>query len=117
MSTIRAESNRLRLAFRSALALVLVAPQGCSSSEPAPVTPPVAEAGTPDAAIVDAGVDARCDTAGFVPDPPDLCGDYVRFPCGLPPSVVPRGNCYLTVGDCASICPDIQFNCRVIETY
>jgi hypothetical protein len=98
----------------------------CSTQLPATVTPPEQAPQTPvsadasaDAADADVAVevDAACQGATYSPIPPDTCGDYVRFPCGLPEGITPRGDCFFTLGDCNVMCPGIQFNCHAIDGY
>jgi len=113
------EQGRLGVAFRRAL---LVATAGasaaiaCSSSNP-DVTPvaPVAEAGIDAPADVITKPDADpCAATKYQPTPKDTCGDYLRYPCGLPKDLTVRGDCYFAVNDCNSLCPDIHYNCHAI---
>ena len=118
------EQRRLGVVFRRAL---LVAAAGaplalaCSSSEPG-VTPPAAEEAGVDAATDAALKDVvaekdRCVATVYTPVPKDTCGEYLTYPCGLPPGLTVRGDCYFAVNDCNSLCPDIHYNCRAIEGF
>src|SRR5215471_18686375 len=62
----------------------------------------------------DAGMDAShsCDPEMYSPNPPDDCGAYIQFPCGVPQGLVPQANCFFTLADCSSICPVNIFNCH-----
>jgi hypothetical protein len=53
----------------------------------------------------------------YTPVPKDTCGEYLTYPCGLPPGLTVRGDCYFAVNDCNSLCPDIHYNCRAIEGF
>ena len=111
------EQRRLGLAFRRAL---LVATAGasaaiaCSSSSPDVTPPPPAlEAGVDAATDATAKPDADpCAATKYEPTPKDTCGDYLRYPCGLPNGLTVRGDCYFAVNDCNSLCPDIHYNCH-----
>ncbi len=114
------EQGRLALSFRRAL---LVAAAGASaaiacSSSGSPDTTPVK---IDDEAGIDAAVEAgkpdggdKCAATKYEPTPKDTCGDYLRYPCGLPPGLTVRGDCYFAVNDCNSLCPDIHYNCHAI---
>lgn len=115
------EQGRLALSFRRAL---LVAAAGasaaiaCSSSGNPDTTPvKITEEGGADAAADAAKRDAaadKCAATKYEPTPKDTCGDYLRYPCGLPPGLTVRGDCYFAVNDCNSLCPDIHYNCHAI---
>ncbi len=122
------EVRKLSRAFRRALIVAASTASACATASPE--TTPPDDAGllhdaetTPDggadgAALSDDGsADAACSPRTFVPDPPDPCGDYVMFPCGLPEGVAPRGDCFFSLGACNSMCPGIQFNCHAVEAY
>jgi hypothetical protein len=50
-----------------------------------------------------------------MPDPPDDCGAFIRFPCGLPPGIQPHSACYLSITDCEAVCPQLAFNCHTVN--
>jgi hypothetical protein len=120
---------RLRTLFRRAI-LVAMAGAGCgtkaadavvSADDDAGVdasTSTTNDAGAPGA---DAGKEGSpfdpCQATPYQPSPPDTCGDYVKYPCGLPPGLSLRGDCYFAVNDCAALCLDIHYNCHAIEGY
>lgn len=62
----------------------------------------------------DAGVDP-CDPIPYTPDAADDCGVFVRLPCGVPPDVVPAGECYLAHNDCTRFCGALIFSCRAVD--
>ncbi|MDB4947126.1 MAG: putative lipoprotein [Labilithrix sp.] len=117
------EERRLRTAFQRAL-LLTVAGIGCGTTRIEEIVVP-AEGGAPDASPADASVDAPqeaappdpCAATDFTPATPDTCGDYYRYPCGLPPDLTIRGDCYFSVNDCNALCPDIHYACRATEGY
>jgi len=122
------EVRRLKCAFRRALlvavsgasACATASPDTAASSDAGAVEDRDARAGGADAGAAvpdDASGDAACLPRTFIPDPPDTCGDYVMFPCGLPEGVAPRGDCFFPLGACNAICPGIQFNCHAVEAY
>src|SRR5262245_27368201 len=39
------------------------------------------------------------------------CETYISLPCGLPKGVEPRTDCYLSVNDCQTLCPQTPFTC------
>lgn len=117
---------RLRTFFRRAM-LVALTGAGCSTKDADSAAAPAGDDAGVDAAsetgapLLDAGKEAApldpCAPTAHQPQPPDTCGDYVRFPCGLPSGLSLRGDCYFAVNDCASLCPDIHYNCHAIESY
>ena len=126
---IAREERRLGVVFQRAL-LVALAGIGCSTKGAdavAPVDPDAGiaeagaavEAGTADAG--DAGKEAagpdKCDPTPFTPVPADSCGEYLRFPCGVPGDLTVRGDCYFALNDCAALCPDIHYSCRAADGY
>jgi hypothetical protein len=116
------EERRLRAIFQNAV-LIAIAGIGCSTKTPDPA--PVPEEGGVDAstdtAVPEAGKETgppnRCDSTIYKPTPPDTCGEYYTFPCGLPAGLTVRGDCYFAVNDCNSLCPDIHYNCHAIEGF
>ena len=124
---IAREERRLGVAFQRAL-LVALAGIGCSTKGAdavAPVDPDggmtgdsgmTAEAGAPDAANEAAGPD-KCAPTPYTPMPPDSCGQYLRYPCGVPSDLTVRGDCYFALNDCAALCPDIHYSCRAADGY
>lgn len=121
------DERRLSAVFRRAMLLAL-AGIGCGTKAADTVAVPASDdagldAGASDASAppIDAGREAapvdRCQPAPYDPDPPDNCGDYVKFPCGLPAGLSLRGDCYFAVNDCAALCPDIHYNCHATESY
>lgn len=123
---IAREERRLGVTFQRAL-LVALAGIGCSTKGADAVAPvdadaAVAEAGVAvEAGAVDAGKEAsgpdKCDPTPFTPVPADSCGEYLRFPCGVPPDLTVRGDCYFALNDCAALCPDIHYSCRAADGY
>src|SRR4051812_43425042 len=99
--------GRLGVVFERAL-LVALTGAGCSTKG-ADVTPPRTEQGGVDASVADAshaadggeeaGPPDRCAPTPLSPNPPDTCGDYMRFPCGLPLGFTIRPGCYLGISD------------------
>lgn len=115
-------TSRLSVTFRRAM-LIALAGLGCGTKA-ADVVASMDDAGVDGGAgdaAADGGREARapdkCATTPFTPNPVDTCGDYVKYPCGLPPDLTIRGDCYFAVNDCALLCPDIHYNCRAIEGY
>jgi len=114
------EQGRLGVAFRRALLLTAAgasAAAACSTSNPDDAT----RAAVAQEAGVDAAVDVitkpdadPCAATRYEPTPKDTCGDYLRYPCGLPTGLTVRGDCYFAVNDCNSLCPDIHYNCHAI---
>ena len=116
------EERRLGVVFRRAM-LIALAGVGCSSTKVIDA-PGSEEAGVdagPDASVSDAAKESgptdRCVATSFKPNPPDTCGEYYTFPCGLPAGLTVRGDCYFAVNDCNSLCPDIHYNCRATEGF
>ncbi|MDB4939106.1 MAG: putative lipoprotein, partial [Labilithrix sp.] len=118
-------SLHLGVTFRRAM-LVALAGIGCSTKA-ADAVVALEEAGAPEAgapeagAAPDGGKEAAppdpCQPVAFTPTPPDTCGDYLRYPCGLPPDLTIRGDCYFALNDCAALCPDIHYSCRAADGY
>jgi hypothetical protein len=121
---IAREERRLGVAFQRAL-LVALAGIGCSTKGADAVEPDagMSEAGA--AVEAGAGTDGgkeaagpdKCDPSPFTPVPADSCGEYLRFPCGLPTDLTVRGDCYFALNDCAALCPDIHYSCRAADGY
>jgi hypothetical protein len=118
-------STHLGAVFQRAM-LVALAGIGCGTKAADMASAPIDEAGAPEAGVIEAGVTADaaveaapdpCRPTKYSPTPPDTCGDYVRYPCGLPPDLTVRGDCYFALNDCAALCLDINYNCRAIEGY
>jgi rubrerythrin len=126
--TIDLERCRLRTYFRRAMVLAIAGGAACGTKGSEAIDPSAIDAGAeggaggdaqPEASA-DAGRDGppdKCAPATFTPDPPDPCGDFIRFPCGLPQGLTTRGACYFGLNDCAAICPDIHYSCRAFDGY
>ena len=124
---IAREERRLGVAFQRAL-LVALAGIGCSTKGAdavATVEPDggmkgdsgmTAEAGVGDGGDEAAGPD-KCAPTPYTPMPPDSCGQYLRYPCGVPSDLTVRGDCYFALNDCAALCPDIHYSCRAADGY
>jgi hypothetical protein len=122
---IATEEKRLGVVFQRAL-LVALAGIGCSTKG-ADAIAPLEEAGVDGGGAVEAGVDAEagkdagppdpCQPKKYEPNPPDKCGDFLTYPCGLPPGLTIRGDCFFGVNDCAALCPDIHYSCRAADGY
>lgn len=120
------DEKRLRVVFRRAILLALASgaasAAACSTKSSsndvtgtdAAVPPSAGDAGD---AAPDGKPSDPCSAYVFKPTPPDTCGDYVKFPCGLPPEIVPRNDCFLNLTDCAGICPDLHYNCHAADGY
>ena len=115
--------RRLGTVFQRAL-LVALAGVGCGTKAAEVVA--TADAGGADGGAVEAGAgDAGkeaappdpCSATPYTPSPPDMCGDYVKYPCGLPADLVVRGDCIFQLNDCASLCLDVHFSCRAANGY
>lgn len=116
--------SRLGSTFQRAI-LVALAGIGCGTKA-ADAVDTMQDAGV-DASTVEAGVvpDAgkeagpvdKCAPIPYQPTPPDTCGSYYKYPCGVPAGYLVRGDCYFGVNDCAALCPDVHFNCHAIEGY
>jgi hypothetical protein len=107
-------SRIFRRARRIALATPVAVPLACSAEDPSmrgDTATPVAEG--PLAAVIHES--ASCAPQPFAPDPPDMCGDFVRLPCGLPAGVVPGSHCFLWLNDCKKVCPGFYFNCHAVN--
>ncbi len=131
--SVAREKRRLAAVFERAIFVAVAMGDvciaaSCNSSSDGATGAPIddasgADAINPQADAGEGGADGsgatvdKCALTPFTPPQPDTCGDYVRFPCGLPATVVPRGDCFLTLGDCQEICPDIHFNCHLAEAY
>ncbi|MDB5216393.1 MAG: putative lipoprotein, partial [Myxococcaceae bacterium] len=124
---IAKEERRLGVTFQRAL-LVALAGIGCSTKAADAVTPPdpdasvaeagvSSEAGVPVEAGKEAGVPDKCDPTPYTPMPADTCGDYLKYPCGLPADLTVRGDCYFALNDCAALCSDIHYSCRAADGY
>lgn len=123
-SLIAREERRLGVTFRRAL-LVAVAGMACSTKGADAV------ATNPEGGLAEAGVDVeagsdggnadgapdKCAPTTFTPVPADSCGNFLRYPCGVPPGMTVRGNCFFALVDCAMLCPDIHYNCRAADEY
>jgi hypothetical protein len=125
--SIAREERRLSVAFQRAL-LVALAGVGCGTKSADAVAPVAPDAGMVDSGIAaeagalpDAGAEAsgpnKCDPTPFTPMPADSCGDYLRYPCGVPSDLTVRGDCYFALNDCAALCPDIHYSCRAADGY
>ena len=120
MTLVLREQLRLGVVFRRALVLAVGVGCGSTTIENVYVQ---AEAGTDAQTPVDSGVDARdanvdkCLGNPYLPPVTDTCGDYYSFPCGLPQGLTSRGDCYFSLNDCNTLCPDIHYNCHAIEGY
>jgi predicted RNase H-like nuclease len=122
---IARSSLHLGVVFRRAM-LVALAGIGCSTKA-ADVVATLDEAGAPEAGVSEAGVAVEagkeaappdpCQPKPYSPTPPDTCGDYFRYPCGLPPDLTIRGDCIFGLNDCALLCPDVHFSCRAADGY
>jgi hypothetical protein len=124
---IAREERRLGVAFQRAL-LVALAGIGCSTKGADAVAPVgvdggmtgdsgmTTEAGTGDGGSEAAGPD-KCAPTAYTPMPPDSCGEYLRYPCGVPSDLTVRGDCYFALNDCAALCPDIHYSCRAADGY
>jgi hypothetical protein len=122
---IAREEKRLGVVFQRAL-LVALAGMGCSTKG-ADAIAPVEEAGVDGGGggegglAPEAGKDAApadpCQPVKYEPNPPDKCGDFLRYPCGLPSGLTIRGDCFFGVNDCAALCPDIHYSCRAADGY
>ena len=118
--------KRLGLVFQRAI-LVALAGLGCGTKAAEAVSDPDAgtgglDASTFDGAIAgDGGKEAapfdKCAPTPYTPTPLDKCGDYLRYPCGLPPDLTIRGDCIFALNDCASLCTDVHFSCRAADGY
>lgn len=75
------------------------------------------DAGATTDAKADTGPVDKCVATLYSPAPPDTCGDYYTYPCGLPAGLTVRGDCYFAVNDCNSLCPEIHYNCRAIDGF
>jgi hypothetical protein len=115
--------TRLGAVFQRAI-LVALAGIGCGTK--AADMMPTADAGGTDGGVVEAGAGDGgkeagppdpCQATTYTPSPPDTCGDYIKYPCGVPAELVVRGACYFAVNDCASLCPDVHFSCRAADGY
>lgn len=124
---ISKEERRLGVAFQRAL-LVALAGIGCSTKGADAVAPVDPDSGITEAGVAveagaatDAGKEAagpdKCDPTPFTPVPADSCGEYLRFPCGVPADLTVRGDCYFALNDCAALCPDIHYSCRAADGY
>jgi hypothetical protein len=114
------EERRLRAIFERAILVALAA--GCSTKNASAPSDAGAAATDGPTSAVDAGKDAAkpddpCAAYVFTPTPPDTCGDYVKFPCGLPTTIVARSDCFFNLTDCAEICPDLHYNCHAADGY
>ena len=115
--------RRLGVVFQRAI-LVALAGIGCGTKAAetvATVDAGGAESGTVEAGVaVDGGKDAEpdpCQPTPYTPSVPDTCGDYLKYPCGVPKDLVVRGDCYFQLNDCAALCPDVHFSCRAADGY
>jgi hypothetical protein len=121
----RAE-RRLGVVFQRAM-LVALAGLGCGTKAAEAVSDPDAgtagvDASTSDSATTaDAGKEAapfdKCAPTPYSPTPVDTCGDYLKYPCGLPPDLTIRGDCIFALNDCAALCTDVHFSCRAADGY
>lgn len=119
------KSEELALVFARVVAVVLTA-CGSDTQNTSNGTPdagdPGADAGTvllEGGAKVDADPNDPCAAVSVPPpDASDTCGDFVRYPCGLPPATdIRAGQCYMGVNDCASLCPDVHYSCTLYADY
>jgi len=62
----------------------------------------------------DAGADADA-AADPDADAGDRCAAYVRLPCGLPASIIPRANCIIGLSDCYRMCDGLFFYCHAAD--
>lgn len=115
--------RRLGTVFQRAL-LVALAGVGCGTQAAAVVATADAgggDGGAVEAGAVDAGKEAAppdpCAATPYTPSPPDKCGDYVKYSCGVPADLVVRGDCIFQLNDCASLCLDVHFSCRAAAGY
>ncbi len=118
------KSDELALVFARVVAVVLTA---CGSDTTASTTPPTDGGIDPqDAGVVlleggaklDANPDDPCSAVSIPPpDASDTCGDFVRYPCGLPPNTDIRQGCYMGVNDCAALCPDVHYSCTIYAEF
>lgn len=117
-SVLAREHARLSAVFGSLLVASLAGYAACSTkSGDVELGQPDGSAGV-DGGTVDGGHDAApgdpCAPTTYSPTPPDQCGDYERYPCGLPQGLgAMRGDCIFSVNDCNALCPDVHFNCNV----
>jgi hypothetical protein len=121
--TLRSQERRLRVVFQRAI-LVALAGIGCGTKAADAVAtmdpdggPTPNEGGVPLDGGREGGVVDRCATTLFTPSPPDTCGLYYKYPCGLPDGLTLRGACYFAVNDCAQLCFDIHYNCHAVDGY
>jgi len=118
--------RRLGVVFQRAI-LVALAGIGCGTKAADAVMSasdagPGVDASTPDASVTpEAGKEAaafdKCAPTPFTPSPVDTCGDYLRYPCGLPPDLTIRGDCIFALNDCAALCTDVHFSCSAAPGY
>lgn len=117
--------RRLGVIFQRAI-LVALAGLGCGTKAAEAVSEPDAgtagvDASTEGGTTVDAGKEAapfdKCAPTPYTPTPVDMCGDYLRYPCGLPTDLTIRGDCIFALNDCAALCTDVHFSCRAADGY
>jgi hypothetical protein len=118
--------RRLGVVFQRAL-LVALAGIGCGTKAAEAVATSEdagtgVDASTADAYVaMDAGKEAapfdKCAPTPFTPSPVDTCGDYLRYPCGLPSGLTIRGDCIFALNDCAALCTDVHFSCSAAPGY
>jgi hypothetical protein len=129
---IAREERRLGVTFQRAL-LVALAGIGCSTKGAEALAPVDPDSGITEAGVAveagagsdaadagDAGKHAgpdKCDPTPYTPVPADSCGEYLRYPCGVPADLTVRGDCYFALNDCAALCPDIHYSCRAADGY
>jgi hypothetical protein len=124
---IAREERRLGVTFQRAL-LVALAGIGCSTKGADALAPVDPDSGLSEAGVAveagvgsDAGKEAagpdKCDPTPYTPVPADSCGQYLRYPCGVPADLTVRGDCYFALNDCAALCPDIHYSCRAADGY
>ena len=117
----------LALVFARIVAVTMTA-CGSTTSATSNAGPAAVDAGSNDAgsdvlleggAKLDANPNDRCAPVSVPPpDASDACGEFVRYPCGLPAGADIRpGLCYLGVNDCASLCPDVHYSCTLDTPY
>ena len=121
MTTTKAE-RRLGLVFQRAI-LVALAGIGCGTkaAETVSTADGGAEGGASEAgASLDGGAEAApdpCRPTPYTPSVPNTCGDYLKYPCGVAPNLVVRGDCIFGLNACAALCPDVHFSCRAADGY
>jgi hypothetical protein len=131
---VRREERRLRRVLKRALwiaaATPIAIPFACSSQDTSskrgsgedaaghPISVGSGEGSAMSGGASDGDpVDASCAPEPYTPDPPVMCGNYMRLPCGLPPGIEQVGDCFFYLNDCGLMCPGLYFNCHVVDNF